>query len=218
MAGDWMPHTMQGRIDMGRVWVDKLAVKGAAWQIPANAIIELGEFVEAAEEMQAQALSPNATAAIRHRRDRIVIEMVAFMRDLRRRRFFIPPLNEEDLLSLGLRLPDTVRTDHINVTEEVDFVLEIAGIRQVHVRFWQHGLASMAKPAGYDGAVLDWGVLDAPPSEPEDLTNHTMASRTPHTLQFTEEERGKTVYIALRWQNERGNTGPWSDIKSTVVP
>jgi hypothetical protein len=45
-----------------------------------------------------------------------------------------------------------------------------------------------------------------------------MASRTPHTLQFTEEDRGKTVYIALRWQNERGNTGPWSDIKSTVIP
>jgi len=37
---DWLPHTIQGRIDMGRVWLDKLTVKSAAWQIPTNAIIE----------------------------------------------------------------------------------------------------------------------------------------------------------------------------------
>jgi hypothetical protein len=42
--------------------------------------------------------------------------------------------------------------------------------------------------------------------------------RTPHTLKFDETDRGKTVYIALQWQNERGITGQWSDIKSTVIP
>jgi hypothetical protein len=175
-------------------------------------------LVVQAEEIQAEALSQDATTPIRHRRDRFVAEMVAYMRDIRNRYFFVPPMNEENLLELGLPLPDTVRTPHVNVTEEVDFVLEIHGIRQVHVRFWIQGQAHMAKPAGYDGAVIDWGIRDTPPAEPEDLTNHTMASRTPHTLPFTEEDRGKTVYIALRWQNERGNTGPWSDIKSAVVP
>jgi len=213
-----MPNTHQGRIDMGRNWVNILKVKGTAWGLTPALVTELEDFVMSAEEMQAQAVGPNATTAIRHRRDRFVAEMTAFMRDLRRRRFFVPPLNEENLIELGVPVPDTIRTDHVNVTEEVDFVLEIAGIRQVHVRFWQSGHAGMAKPAGYDGAVLDWGIFDAPPPDPDALTSHTMASRTPHTLQFTEEERGRTVYIALRWQNERGNTGPWSDIKSTVIP
>jgi hypothetical protein len=214
MAGkDWMPTTIQGRIDMGRNWVDVLKVKGTAWGVPSMAVGELEDFVD-----QAEALSQNATAAIRNRRDRIVAEMVAEMRDLRNRHFFIPPMNEENFLQLGLPLPDTIRTPHVNVTEEVDFVLEIQGIRQVHVRFWVKGKSSMAKPSGYDGAVVDWGIRDTTPAEPEDLTSHTMASRTPHTIQFTEEERGKTVYIALRWQNERGITGPWSDIKSTIVP
>jgi hypothetical protein len=32
-----------------------------------------------------------------------------------------------------------------------------------------------------------------------------MASKTPHTIEFTEEEWGKTVYIAASWQNHRGN-------------
>jgi hypothetical protein len=147
---DWMPSTIQGRIDMGRRWVDILKVKGTGWRVPEIVTGDLEEFVEAAEEAQAQVLSGGATEALRHRRDRFVAEMVAYMRDVRNRYFFIPPMNEEDFLSLGLRLPDTVRTQH--------------------------------------------------------------------TLKFDETDRGKTVYIALQWQNERGITGQWSDIKSTVIP
>jgi hypothetical protein len=45
-----------------------------------------------------------------------------------------------------------------------------------------------------------------------------MASKTPHALEFTEEERGKTVYIAATWQNERGIIGNWSEIQSAVIP
>jgi hypothetical protein len=203
---------------MGRNWIPILQAKGTAWRVPPALVVDLVEFVESAEEAQAAALSEDAGSPIRHRRDRFVAEMAAFMRDIRNCYFFIPPMNEEDLLELGLPIPDSIRTPHVNVTEEVDFVLEIQGIRQVHVRFWVQGRSNTAKPAGYDGAVIVWCVLDTPPAGPEELSHHTMASRTPHTLQFTEEERGRTVYIALRWQNERGSTGPWSDIKSTVIP
>jgi hypothetical protein len=45
-----------------------------------------------------------------------------------------------------------------------------------------------------------------------------MASRTPHTLIFEEGQRGKTVQIALAWQNERGILGAWSEYKSAVIP
>jgi hypothetical protein len=45
-----------------------------------------------------------------------------------------------------------------------------------------------------------------------------MASRTPHTLIFDEGQRGKTVQIALAWQNERGILGAWSEYKSAVIP
>jgi hypothetical protein len=45
-----------------------------------------------------------------------------------------------------------------------------------------------------------------------------MASKTPHTFFFDETQRGKTVYIAAAWQNERGNIGQWSDIQSVVIP
>jgi len=48
----------------------------------------------------------------------------------------------------------------------------------------------------------------------------------PHIPQLTAEknrvrlstERGRTVYIALSWQNERGLIGQWSEIQSAVIP
>jgi hypothetical protein len=35
---------------------------------------------------------------------------------------------------------------------------------------------------------------------------------------FTESERGKHVYIALAWQNEKGQKGPFSHIEGAFIP
>jgi hypothetical protein len=66
--------------------------------------------------------------------------------------------------------------------------------------------------------TLALAACPTPPERPTDLAEHTMASRSPHILEFDESDRGKTVYIALQWQNERGLTGPWSEMQTAVVP
>jgi hypothetical protein len=137
---------------------------------------------------------------------------------MRARKFFVPPLTSVDIVSLGLRPRDEIRTPHIDVTEVVEFELKLRNIREVLVNFWIKGQTHRAKPAGYDGAVIVWDVLDAPPPNPAALNQHTMASRTPHALEFDETQRGKTVYIAAAWQNERGLIGQWSEIQNAVIP
>jgi hypothetical protein len=52
----------------------------------------------------------------------------------------------------------------------------------------------------------------------EDIALYTGRNLTPHVLEFTEEERGKTVYVAICWQNEKGQKGPWSEIENAIVP
>ena len=128
------------------------------------------------------------------------------------------PVTDSDRDAMGIPNHDTVRTDHMIVAEEVEFNLLTRGIRQVHVEFRVLGATNRAKPRGYDGAVVVWDLLDGPPAGPESLNRHTMASRTPHTLDFSEAERGKTVYVAVAWQNERGILGRWSEIQRTIVP
>jgi hypothetical protein len=129
-----------------------------------------------------------------------------------------PPVTNSDRIEMGIPNHDTIRTDHTVVTEEVDFVIQVASQRELSIEFWQKGQTHKAKPHNYDGAVIEWDILDSPPANQDDLTHHAMASRTPYPLHFTEEERGRRVYVALRWQNERGILGQWSDIKEAVVP
>jgi hypothetical protein len=129
-----------------------------------------------------------------------------------------PPVNNGDRIAMGIPNHDTIRTDHTVVTEMVDFVLHLRNIREILVDFWIQGESHKAKPQGYDGAVIVWDLLDAHPENPNVLNNHTMASRTPFAIHFDETERGKTVYVACAWQNERGILGQWSEIKTAIVP
>jgi hypothetical protein len=129
-----------------------------------------------------------------------------------------PPVTNADRIAMGVPNHDTIRTDHTVVTENVDFVIHLNTIRQLVIDFWIKGETHKAKPQSYDGAVIIWGVQDEQPLAPEELEHHIMASRTPFTLHFDEEERGKTCWVALCWQNERGITGAWSGYQSAVIP
>jgi hypothetical protein len=100
----------------------------------------------------------------------------------------------------------------------VEFSFRVKGIRQVQVDFRVQGSVNKAKPANYAGAVVVWDILDKTPEQPEDLSRHALASRTPYAIDFKEKERGKTVYAALCWENEKGQRGPWSEVQAAIVP
>jgi hypothetical protein len=203
---------------MAKRWLELLPNRESEWRIPYEMIQRLEALTIDADALQNRANSPEGTKGDAARARTAFAELVSHMRDIRRRAFFMPPLTEGDFADLGLSPPDTIRTPHIDVPEMVDFVIHLRGIRELLVDFWIQGEAHKAKPHGYDGAVITWDVRDTPPARPTDLANHTMASRTPHTLTFDEGQRGKTVQIALAWQNERGILGQWSEYKSAVVP
>jgi hypothetical protein len=218
MSRDWLPHNRAGQLAMVRRWLDILPAKTQDWNIPTGMIERLEEVTSEAIVSQDRAESPTGTKGDAARMRTAFAEMVAQMRDVRRRVFFIPPLTEGDFADLGLEPPDMIRTPHIDVPEMVDFVIHLSSIRELVIDFWIQGQAHKAKPLGYDGAVIIWGIRDTPPEHPDELPHHIMASRTPHTLTFEEGQRGKTVQIALYWQNERGHTGQLSEYKSAIIP
>jgi hypothetical protein len=89
-----------------------------------------------------------------------------------------PPVTDRDRDEMRIPNRDLIRTLHIDVTEVVEFEIRLNKIREVVVNFWIKGATHRAKPAGYDGAVFIWDVLDTPPTRPDDLTLHTMVSKT----------------------------------------
>jgi hypothetical protein len=137
-----------------------------------------------------------------------------------RRNLYCEPVTNADRVYLGLPVRDVIRTDRTSVEEEVEWGFEIRGIRQVHGHFKVFGAQNRAKPEQYN-CVVAYEVRepDAPPPErPEDLTRRVNASRTPCTIVFDETERGKKVYMAMAWQNDRRIVGKWSAIDWTFVP
>lgn len=190
----------------------------AAWTtIPQERLTELNNaFAEFTEASNAALETP--TPANHNTRNEAQANTTRLLRAFVNQFLRFPPVTNSDRIEMGIPNHDTIRTDHKVVTELVDFVIHVNSQRELSIDFWQEGQPHKAKPHGYDGAVLVWDILDAPPENQDALNQHTMASRTPYTLIFDETERGKRVYVALRWQNERGITGAWSDIKDAIVP
>jgi hypothetical protein len=214
-----MPRRREDQLRLARIWLVQLPLANGAWTITPAEITELADWVDDVERGEARiatgGASPTNNALLREAYQ----GMTRYMRLIHQRKLFSPPMQDSDWLRLGLPVPDPVRTTHFEVTELVEFELRLRGIREIIVNFWIKGADHRAKPTGYDGAVIIWAVLDEPPADVSCLTKHTMASKTPFALdKFTEEERGKTVYIALAWQNERGITGAWSEIQSAIIP
>jgi hypothetical protein len=218
MSSDWMPGKRPEQLALAKTWCAQLPVAGGAWNVTASEVTELALLIEEVEHLMGLAEADRGSAFANARVKEGYDTLVRAMRLMHRRKFFSPPMQDSDWIRLGLKPPDTIRTTHFEVSEFVEFELKLREIREVIVNFWVKGSPHKAKPNGYDGAVFIWDVLDAPPAEPISLTRHAMASRTPHSLKFTEEERGRTVYIAAAWQNERGITGDWSGIQSAVIP
>jgi hypothetical protein len=129
-----------------------------------------------------------------------------------------PPVTDEDRTAMGIPNRDSTRSPvGVPKTRPV-FNIEVKAIRSLTIPFHDEGTESRAIPYGFDGAVIFWDVLDAPPSNPKKFSSSELATRSPHTITFEEEERGKTVYIALRWQNEKGQKGPFTAIQSAIIP
>jgi hypothetical protein len=123
----------------------------------------------------------------------------------------------QDKVDMGNR-PRRPRAPVADPHTRPEFFLALVDIRRLGVHFWDQDRESKARPYGVIGALICWAVLDHPPAGIGELTNAVLATRTPHTLEFTDAERGKTVYIALRWQNGKGRLGPWSGIQSAIIP
>jgi hypothetical protein len=92
------------------------------------------------------------------------------------------------------------------------------GHRNLEFDFFNAETGKKGKPRGVHGAEFRWAILDVPPTDVEELIHSSFDTRTPFLLDFKESERGKTVYFCLRWENTRGEKGPWSDISNTIIP
>ncbi|MDR1226868.1 MAG: hypothetical protein LBK47_08235 [Prevotellaceae bacterium] len=130
-----------------------------------------------------------------------------------------PRVTEDDLRGMGIVVPSSTRTPSPVAADAPDSDTDTSVIGRLGIGFFERGSKhKKAKPAGQHGAEIAWALLDTPPTRWDELVHSNIDTSSPFTLIFEHDQRGKTVYFALRWENTRGEKGPWSEIQSAIIP
>jgi hypothetical protein len=124
-----------------------------------------------------------------------------------------------DRANLGLPIYKTGRTPSPRATDAPDVEVDTSTIGRLTVHFFKKGGSHRkGKPAGQHCAELVYIISDTPPTRWDELIHSVIDTNSPLELTFENDRRGKTVYFALRWENTRGEKGPWSEIMSAIIP
>jgi hypothetical protein len=127
-------------------------------------------------------------------------------------------VSDNDLEAMGM--PKRPAGEHTPVPPPVtipglDIERPSEGVVLVH--FHDKGSTRRAKPHGVHGIEILWGVLDHAPASRDELTHSAFDTRTPYRFEFGVEEVGKHLYLYARWENTRGEKGPWSEVYHTMI-
>jgi hypothetical protein len=190
-----------------------------AWGIPADAITALQALSTAYGAALQTAESPDRrksdVTAKNEAKEALLEGLRTFIgKHLEYNEAITDPIRE----SLGLSLKDKIRTPVPRPSASPVFYIQIKAPRLLDIHFKPEGAAGSARPYGYNGAVIRYAVLDTPPASAEALPKSLLATKTPHTFEFTEAERDKKAYFAMAWQNDKGELGPFSEVQSENVP
>jgi hypothetical protein len=157
------------------------------------------------------------------------------MRFLKNRYFVSPPLVEADFISLGLKPHDTKPTPIPPPIDqaEADVSYPAAHTLELHLRPIADSAPDPHRsdygfrvyfgilPPG--GATLEVAAspkreLMKAPVTGDELPHSHFTRRKRERLDFSQEESGKTIYFCVRYENAKGEPGPWGPIFSAVIP
>jgi hypothetical protein len=148
------------------------------------------------------------------------------MRYIKKRYFFVPPLTEADITALGLRHKDDVPTPVGTPTMPADGDLAFPAKGMVSIAKIRPGGPNPDKRASY-GVRIYFGLLGdkgkggfrlaAQPITGDDLPHSVFTKTRSHTFDFTA-ERGNQAFLCMRYENSKGQAGPWGDILEAYIP
>jgi hypothetical protein len=213
MMKDFIPASEGDFLTFERQFASAAEEQAGLLGIPAAAITTLKTLQTAYETAHTACESPNAGKVDRESRKEKRAALTGEIRLVKRAYIDANPLGavtDEIRLSFGLPPADHNRSPVPVPAEEVVFTLENSSFLQIAVRH-------PAKPPRFNGAVALYMVGGPEPVSRKDLSSSKLLTRPHEVLTFDETDQGRTLHIALRWQNEKGELGPWPPIQSIVI-
>jgi hypothetical protein len=128
----------------------------------------------------------------------------------------IPFVSDKDRDAMRLTTHDAKSTPV--PTSFPRYSIDTSTSARLYVHFWDSASKHCGKPKGVRGAEIRWEERASAPAKAEDLSNAAFATRTPRAFAFTGDNQGRRVYFCLRWENSKGEKGPWGAVVSAIVP
>jgi hypothetical protein len=128
-----------------------------------------------------------------------------------------PAVTEQDLRAMSIYIEPHTNQPLPATDKYVEFEVE-HHFRRLLIGFRVLGSTDHAKPHGVHEVEIRWDILDHTPKTELELKNVDTCTRSPLTLDFTEAERGKVVYMSGRWKMRNSKCGPWNGITYAVIP
>ena len=224
----WLPTSRDNQLHMAKTWCDVLARYAAEWHIPEGEATDLEYLAVAATEILQMAKSSDRTTAITVRCRSAFDTLIARMRSTKERYFLSPPLVDADYPLLLLRARDGTITLIPPPTAQVSAQISFPGVHLVELSHIMPINGPSDDPRSDWGVRIFFGFAGAPNSrysfrlqEPPVMGSHLPYSeftrRQKHRFDW-EGESGNTVYICLRYENEKGEPGPFGPLIHAVIP
>jgi hypothetical protein len=231
----WISGKREDQLSMANDWLTVLSIKAMSWNIPDVEVSQLREEVRVASELLALSKSSERTEVITARCKSAFEELLEKMRFFKGHYFLTPPLIDEDLISLQLKPKDTAHTPIPPPSNqaEADISRPGAHLLTLHLRAIA---GSPPDPHRSDyGFRIYWGVMPSGgatteaalsvkrelikvPVSGEELPHSRFTRRKKEMFDFPQEDSSKTVYFCVRYENAKGEPGPWGPIFSAVIP
>jgi hypothetical protein len=213
---------------MAQDWLLMLQNKAPPWNIPAPAVQGLADKTAAAENCLAHSLSPERTKIATARTKTAFHDLAVCMRDFKCRYYLLPPLENADLVSLGLKPRGRALSPEETPTAQPEADLVFPGIHLVELRNICPAGGARPGDGSEFGVRVYYGLTGTPtwrhkfrvegvPAGGYDLPSSVWASRKKLRFDF-DGESGNTVYFCLRYENKQGKAGPFGPILKAFIP
>ncbi|GAB6393089.1 MAG: hypothetical protein MdMp014T_2462 [Treponematales bacterium] len=190
-----------------------------AWtHIPADKVTSLAARYDAWHSAYEATVAPHTSVQTEAKNDQRK-STEAFVRPFVNQYLRFEPVTNEDRTAMGVHNKDTTRTDISTPTSRpVITDLKPLGGFQIEIAFRDEPTPdSRAIPYGCNGCLLNYAVGAAKTEDYAALATTKLMTKSPWTLGLTPDTEGKFLSCATRWQNEKGELGPWSEVQHTVV-
>jgi methyl-accepting chemotaxis protein len=229
----WLPGGRKNQLAMAESWDMVLKTRAVEWSVPTADVTGLARLTAAADTALTEAQSSKRTPAVTAKCKAAFEALTEKMRSIKNQYFLSPPLMDVDFATLSLKSKDTNRSPVSSPTSRAEADVSRSGVHQLELHLRPaSGSPPDSRRSDY-GYRIYYGVLPprgAPvdteakreliqvPTTGNDLPFSKFTRRQKEVFDFMQEDNGKTAYFCVRYENAKGEPGPWGGIFSSVIP